>query len=156
MSFGTDLTKEFYKLTGKKFLDEICLFTKLQDAFINLKYLKYFHALDIIHGNKSKVEFKFNSNWVRSITPGTTKECELADMMFITYSPNQKNMRLCYMQNKKSSHNSNSRFNTNLFQLHLLSQREPITSTPLPACVFNDPYILSNAFCVFYENSGII
>ena len=88
MSFGTDLSKEFHNLTDGVMLDEVCLFTKLQDAFINLKAnSKYYSAIEIIHGNKSLVKFKFNSSWASTITTGQSVIRELAGILFVIYSP---------------------------------------------------------------------
>ena len=123
MSFGTDLSKEFHNLTNNVMLDEVCLFTKLQDAFINLKAnSKYHSAIDIIHGNKSLVEFKFNSSWASKITPGKSVIRELADMLFVIYSPQKSSLRITYMQNKRGI--TANKFKADLCQLHLLSKRE--------------------------------
>lgn len=159
MSFGTDLSKEFHKLTNGVMLDEVCLFTKLQDTFINLKAnSKYHSAIDIIHGNKSLVEFKFNSSWASKITPRQSVIRELADMLFVIYSPRKRIIRITYMQNKKGT--TANKFKADLCQLHLLSQRERIISTPLPECLFGDPEILSSAllpsvgsYGVFYKDN---
>ena len=162
MSFGTDLSKEFYKLTNNVMLDEVCLFTKLQDAFINLKSSStYQYAIDIIHGNKSFVDFNFNSTWVSTMSYGQSVTRELADMMFVIYSHKRNQIRITYMQNKKGV--ADNKFKADLCQLHLLSQREHITSTTLPDCLFGDPDMLSHAilpsvgsYGVFYKcNQGV-
>ena len=77
MSFGTDLAYEFHKLTQNVKFDEVCLFTKLQDAFINLKSSNptYQYAIDIIHGHKSYVDFQFNSTITSYINFQKGEEC---------------------------------------------------------------------------------
>ena len=142
MSFGTDLS------------DEVCLFTKLQDAFINLKAnSKYHSAIDIIHGNKSLVEFKFNSSWASKITPGKSVIRELADMLFVIYSPQKSSLRITYMQNKRGI--TANKFKADLCQLHLLSKRERITSTPLPECLFGNPEMLPKALLPSVGSYGV-
>lgn len=162
MSFGTDLSKEFSKLTNNVMLDEVCLFTKLQDAFINLKSSGTCqYNIDIIHGNTSFVDFNFNSTWVSTIPLGQSVTRELADMMFVIYSKRKNQIRITYMQNKKGR--TDNKFNADLCQLHLLSQREHITSTKLPDCLFGNPDMLSHAilpsvgsYGVFYKsNQGV-
>ena len=154
MSFGTDLSKEFYKLTNNVMLDEVCLFTKLQDAFINLKSsCTYQYAIDIIHGNKSFVDFNFNSTWVSTISCGQSVTRELADMMFVIYSHKQNQIRITYMQNKKGV--ADNKFKADLCQLHLLSQREHITSPTLPDCLFGDHDMLSKAILQSVGSYGV-
>ena len=155
MSFGTDLSKEFNKLTNNVMLDEVCLFTKLQDAFINLRSINptYQYAIDIIHGHKSYVDFQFNSTWVSTIPFGQSVKCELADMMFVIYSKRLNQIRITYMQNKKGR--TDNKFNADLYQLHLLSQREHITSPKLPDCLFGDPDMLSHAILPSVGSYGV-
>ena len=155
MSFGSDLSQEFRKLTQNVKFDEVCLFTKLQDAFINLKSSNptYQYAIDIIHGNKSHVDFHFNSTWVSTTPYGTSVTRELADMMFVIYSHQQHQIRITYMQNKRGV--SDSKFRADLYQLHLLSQREHITSTDLPDCLFGDPDMLSHAILPSVGSYGV-
>ena len=101
MSFGKDLSLEFKKLANGGHYGEVELFTKLQDALINLRSSKYGYEIDLIHGSRSQVQFVNNSTWVTGIAPGSTQQCELADMMFIVFSDAKKQIRLMYMQNKK-------------------------------------------------------
>ena len=124
MSFGTDLSQEFRKLTQNVKFDEVCLFTKLQDAFINLKSSNptYQYAIDIIHGHKSHVDFHFNSTWVSTTPYGTSVTRELADMMFVIYSHQQHQIRVTYMQNKRGV--SDSKFRADLTkELYCLEPR---------------------------------
>ena len=155
MSFGTDLSQEFHKLTKNVKFDEVCLFTKLQDAFINLKSSNstYQYAIDIIHGHKSHVDFHFNNTWVSTTPSGKTVTRELADMMFVIYSHQKHQIRITYMQNKRGV--SDSKFRADLYQLHLLSQRERITSAKLPDCLFGDRDILSNAILSSVGSYGV-
>ena len=155
MSFGSDLSQEFRKLTQNVKFDEVCLFTKLQDAFINLKSSNptYQYAIDIIHGHKSHVDFHFNSTWVSTTPYGTSVTRELADMMFVIYSHQQHQIRITYMQNKRGV--SDSKFRADLYQLHLLSQREHITSKDLPDCLFGDPDMLSHAILPSVGSYGV-
>lgn len=154
MSFGKDLSNEFYKLTRNVKFDEVDLFTKLQDAFINLKSMNsYQYAIDIIHGAKSYVDFNFNSHWVSNIPFGASKTRELADMLFVIYSPCRDIIRITYMQNKKGD--AADKFKADLCQLHLLAKRERIISTKLPACVFGDPDILSKAILPSVGSYGV-
>ncbi len=155
MSLGTDLSKEFHKLTKNVKFDEVCLFTKLQDAFINLKSNNptYQYAIDIIHGKKSHVDFDFNCNWVSQFSYGQGVTRELADMMFVIYSHRQNQIRITYMQNKKGIYNN--KFKADLCQLHLLSKREHITSSNLPNCLFGDPDILSRAILPSVGSYGV-
>lgn len=154
MSFGKDLSNEFYKLTRNVKFDEVDLFTKLQDAFINLKSMNsYQYAIDIIHGAKSYVDFNFNSHWVSNILFGASKTRELADVLFVIYSPCRDIIRITYMQNKKGD--AADKFKADLCQLHLLAKRERIISTKLPACVFGDPDILSKAILPSVGSYGV-
>lgn len=84
--FGDDLSFQFNLLTEGVFLDEVCLFTKIQDAFINLKNGKYNYAIDIIHGSKSFVNFENHSSLVSSLKTGSKIKRKLSDMMFIVFS----------------------------------------------------------------------
>ena len=121
----------------------------------------YQYAIDIIHGKKSFVDFNFNSTWVSTFSFGKNVKRELSDMMFVIYSHQQHQIRITYMQNKRGV--SDSKFRADLYQLHLLSQREHITSTDLPDCLFGDPDMLSHAilpsvgsYGVFYKcNQGV-
>ena len=154
MSFGDDLSNEFLNLTKNIFSNEVSLFTKLQDAFINLSnYYSNKYEINIIHGNKSFVEFKFNSSWVFSIAFGSKMTKELADMMFIVFSEKKNEIRITYMQNKKG--NSSNKFFADLGQLHLLSAREEILSIPLPSCLFGDKLFLFNATLQSVGSYGI-
>lgn len=155
MSFGTDLSQEFRKLTQNAKFDEVCLFTKLQDAFINLKSSNptYQYAIDIIHGHKSHVEFHFNSTWVSTTPYGTPVTRELADMMFVIYSHQKRQIRITYMQNKRGV--SDYKFRADLYQLHLLSQREHITSTRLPDCLLDDRDMLSHTILTSVGSYGV-
>lgn len=154
MSFGKDLSTEFLTLTHNVMLDEVSLFTKLQDAFINLKTRSaYEYAIDIIHGSKSYVDFDFNSTWASNIIKGKNVRRELADMMFVIYSLKQDQIRITYMQNKKGI--TADKFKADLCQLHLLSQREQITSSALPNCLFGDRDILVNAVLCSVGSYGV-
>ena len=155
MSFGADLSQEFHKLTHNVKFDEVCLFTKLQDAFINLKSSNstYQYAIDIIHGHKSHVDFKFNNTWVSTTTYGKPVTRELADMMFVIYSHQKNQIRITYMQNKRGA--SDYKFKADLYQLHLLSYREHITSIKLPDCLFGDPDMLSHAILPSVGSYGV-
>ena len=155
MSFGTDLSKEFHKLTQNVKFNEVCLFTKLQDAFINLRSINptYQYAIDIIHGHKSYVDFHFNSTWVSTTPYGKSVTRELADVMFVIYSHQKNQIRITYMQNKRGA--SDYKFIADLYQLHLLSHREHITSTKLPDCLFGDPGMLSHAILPSVGSYGV-
>lgn len=158
MNFGKQLSNEFHNLTGDGKFCEVELFTKLQDAFLNLKNCKYQYAIDIIHGSKSFVSFECNATYAPPINIGNIVTCELADMMFVVFSSKNKTIRLMYLQNKKGT--QYDKFQADLLQLNLLRERRPITSTKLPACVFDNENILSEAllpsiasYGVFYNDS---
>lgn len=154
MSFGKDLSEEFQKLTCGAIFDEVALFTKLQDAFINLKSVsKYEYAVEVIHGRTSLVDFQFNSSWTSKIPYGNTVRRELSDMLFVLYSLKNNTIRISYMQNKKGD--SSDKFKADLCQLHLLSQRECIISKPIPECLFGDPNILSHAILPSIGSYGV-
>lgn len=154
MSFGKDLSEEFQKLTFGAVFDEVSLFTKLQDAFINLKSVaKYKYAVEVIHGHTSLVDFQFNSSWASKIPYGNTVRRELSDMLFVLYSLKNNTIRISYMQNKKGD--SSDKFKADLCQLHLLSQRERIISKPIPECLFGDPDILSHAILPSVGSYGV-
>lgn len=142
MSFGDDLKKEFDKLTKGGSFDEIRLFTKLEDAFINLQS-QYKGAIEIIHGRKSHVKFRFECDWVSPPPQEEEITCELADMLFVVCSPTSNLVRITYMQNKKDS--TPNPFYADLYQLHLLGERKKIISRKLPPCLFGDANILKNA-----------
>ena len=163
MSFGKDLSIEFEKLTAGVFYPEEDLFCKFQDALLALKnhYPKYRYAVDIIHGRKSHVDFAYKGSAISSISYGTTKTKEMADMMFVVLGNRFSEIRLTYLQNKKGS--SSTRFKADLLQLYLLKERPQIISSPLPQCAFNDSDILHNAilpsvgsYGVFYENGSSV
>lgn len=158
MNFGTDLSNEFEKLTRGCIFKEVELFTKLQDAFLNLQNSKYKYAIDIIHGRKSFVNFECNATYAPPINIGNIVTCELADMMFIVFSSKNNSIRLMYLQNKKGTRPD--RFKADLLQLNLLKEKRPIISTKLPSCVFGNKNILSEAllpsvasYGVFYNDS---
>ena len=162
MSFGSELSNDFHKLTNGVFYGEVQLFTKLQDAFANMKSnSKFGIAIDIIHGSKSFVEFKHDAKYIANLTTGCTKTRELSDMLFVVFkTQGQREIRLMYMQNKKGD--ISTKFTADLLQLHLLRERKEILSNPLPPCVFDNSKILSKAvlpsvgsFGVFYQaNTG--
>lgn len=163
MGFGSLLSQEFKNLTNGHFSSEKTLFTKLEDAFIHLSSIcsiKYHvdYAVDIIHGTKSHVDFKYNGTYIGSITPPQIRRKELADLMFIVFSPRKREIRLTYMQNKKGATSYQS-FKADLLQLYLLKNRPEIDSPTLPICVFGDRRILSDArlpsvgsYGVFYKD----
>lgn len=161
MCFGNDLACEFQKLIRNGKYQEVELITKLQDALINLANEKYHYAIDIIHGERSMVEFQYNENWVAGLPMGTMCKCEMSDMMFIVFSEKHDDIRLMYMQNKKGK--SSRKFKADLVQLCLLKNRCEITSLRLPTCAFGDRQVLQNAllpsvgsYGVFYpENNAI-
>lgn len=161
MSFGSDLSNQFHMLAGQHFADEVVLFTKLQDAFINLSCGKYHYAIDIIHGSKSMVDFQYSTSWISSLMRGSIVTRELSDMMFIVFSSRKNQIRLMYMQNKKGQ--TRCKFKAELLQLHLLKNRCEITSPTLPSCVFGDRRILPDAllpsvasYGIFYEENGVV
>ena len=102
MSFGSELSNEFHKLTNGVFYGEVQLFTKLQDAFANLKSNSRFGmAIDIIHGSKSFVEFRHDAKYIGNPAAGCTKTRELSDMLFVVFkTQGRREIRLMYMQNK--------------------------------------------------------
>lgn len=160
MSFGNDLTKEFRKLTMDGEYQEVELITKLQDAFINLAKGKYRYAIDIIHGNRSFVDFQYNASWLDKVPTGKTFTRELSDMMFLVFNKEHKHIRLIYLQNKKGD--SSTKFKADLLQLCLLKNRCVITSSKLPACTFGDANILHDAdlpsvgsYGVFYSDNKV-
>lgn len=153
MCFGKDLSNEFHKLTKSGEYQEVELITKLQDAFINLANGKYHYAIDIIHGNRSLVDFEYDALWLQNILPGETFTRELSDMMFLVFSKKHKHIRLMYMQNKKGD--SSTKFKADLAQLCLLKNRCVITSADLPVCTFGDPQILNNAILPSVGSYGV-
>ena len=164
MSFGSELSSEFNKLTNGVFYAEVQLFTKLQDAFANMKFNSHFGmAIDIIHGSKSFVEFRHDAKYIGNPAAGCTKTRELSDMLFVVFkTQGRREIRLMYMQNKKGD--NSTKFTADLLQLHLLKERKEILSNPLPPCVFDNSEILSKAvlpsvgsYGVFYQaNAGKI
>lgn len=159
MYFGKDLSDEFHKLTKSGEYQEVELITKLQDAFINLANSNYHYALDIIHGNRSMVDFQYNANWATDIHMGVVCRCELSDMLFIVFSEADDQIRLMYMQNKKGK--TSRKFKADLGQLCLLKNRCEIISPRLPACAFGDRRILQDAllpsvgsYGVFYKDNN--
>lgn len=157
MNFGKELAKEFKILTKGNKCGEVELFTKLEDSIINLS-TKYPMLVEIIHGSKSIVKFNYEANYINKIQTPIVKECELGDMLFITFSKNKKIFRLMYMQNKIGK--DWDRFYLDLIQLDLLNNKPSIISTKLPKCVFENNNILKNAllpsvtsYGVFYKDS---
>lgn len=153
MSFGKDLSNEFHKLTKNGEYQEVELITKLQDAFINLANGKYHYAIDIIHGNRSIVDFEYDALWLQNVLPGETFTRELSDMMFLVFSKKHKHIRVMYMQNKKGD--SSTKFKADLAQLCLLKNRCVITSANLPVCTFGDSQILKKAILPSVGSYGI-
>lgn len=161
MSFGDELSREFYRLSGRIFNTEEVLFTKLEDAFINLSVKYSGYKTEIIHGARSMVKFEYTGSCVSSVAWGSTVERELSDLMFIVFSKKKCQIRLCYMQNKRADSGfvSNHRFHADLLQLYLLKERRMLLGPILPACVFGDRGILHNAclpsvgsYGVFYKD----
>ncbi len=156
MTFGELLSKEFNKLTKDGKFCEVELFTKLQDAFINLS-IEYPGTIEIIHGDRSFVNFECTAAYVPKTFIGTTVTRELSDMMFIVFSKFKKDIRLMYLQNKKGL--TATKFQAELLQLNLLKERLSLSSFNLPSCVFGNENILSDAilpsvasYGVFYQN----
>jgi len=156
MTFGELLSKEFNKLTKDGTFCEVELFTKLQDAFINLS-IEYPGTIELIHGDRSLVDFECTATYVPKEFIGTTVTRELSDMMFIVFSKEKNAIRLMYLQNKKGL--SATKFKAELLQLNLLKERLPLIPFNLPSCVFGDENMLSNAilpsvasYGVFYQN----
>lgn len=155
MSFGRELSDRFQKFTGGYFESELVLFTKLQDAFIELQqFSKYHGAIDIIHGSKSYVEFEHNATYVSNPSSGGKVKKELSDLLFVVFSTkNGLKIRIMYMQNKKGE--SDCKFTADLLQLHLLRERKKIISKPLPDCVFGNSKILSDAILPSVGSYGV-
>lgn len=155
MSFGRELSDNFQKLTNGIFEDEIVLFTKLQDAFLNLKhYSKYNVAIDIIHGSKSCVEFQHDASYISKPAVGCTFKRELSDLLFVVFSAKKElEIRIMYMQNKRGK--SDCKFVADLAQFHLLRERKEIISNPLPECVFGDRKILLDAILPSVGSYGV-
>lgn len=159
MPFGSDLRNEFYRLTGRTFSQETVLFTKLQDAFFNLSiyYPQYQNYIDIIHGYKGMVTFKYHGTAITSIRTGSTQKRELADMMFLVLSAENDQIRLVYLQNKKGL--SPVKFKADLLQLYLLKERCEVDAVN-PEVILNDSTILKGDFDsvgsygVFYQKEG--
>lgn len=128
MGLGTDLKDEFKKLTKNAKYNEAELFTKLQDSFIELSCKTTTgYNISLIHGDRSKVEFAISNSWISTISCGTRKQCELADMLFLIYDVKKAECRMFFMQNKNDERAKSNRFVTNLIQLDLLSNRSEFT-----------------------------
>ena len=93
MSFGNKLEQIFCTYTEGKKLNEVELFTKLEDSFILLKNSCQEYEISIIHGSRSHVSFEVTGEYVRGKN-GTVVTRELADMMFIVVSPARKEKNL--------------------------------------------------------------
>lgn len=152
MSFGKNLSKEFKRLTNGEDCGEIQLCTKLEDAFINLR-TKYPMLVEIIHGNKSIVEFMYEADYISEILKPVEKKCELGDMLFIVFSKNEGVFRLTYMQNKIGNKWDN--FRLDLIQFALLNKKPSITSDRLPKCVFENKDILKKAILPSVTSYGV-
>lgn len=123
MGLGRDLRNEFYKLTRNGKFDEVELFTKLQDSFIELSCKTAGYNISLIHGNSSLVDFEISKMWMDKIKPKTIKTCELSDMLFVIYDTKKTHCRMFFMQNKSDDRALNEKFQADLVQLDLLNNR---------------------------------
>lgn len=161
MSFGLNLSNEFKLLTkgimkGVTKLDEVRLFTKLDDSFSALAKHYKDYRVSVIHGPTSFVAFDNTQSWVTKIPIKQKVVKELADMMLITYSPKKDICKLTYLQNKVGK-NAN-KFSGDLMQLSLLKDRPVISpaksGAKLSKYAFN-PRILTDAVVPSVGSYGI-
>ncbi len=133
MSIGTYVASVFnyHVSTTKCKIGEINLFRLLIEAINSVGFFTHCINPTEIHGYRSFVEFISSTGWVRS--SGTLrKRKELADILFLIYSPSNHKCRVTFMQNKFQNNNCRTKINkTDLFQLELLSQRPRLTSAPM-------------------------
>lgn len=127
MGLGCDLKNEFYRLTRNGNFDEVELFTKLQDSFIELSCKTVGYNISLVHGNRSLVSFEISESWMNQIVAGTTKICELSDMLFVIYDTKKAHCRMFFMQNKNDDRVLSEKFKADLVQLDLLSHRSQFT-----------------------------
>lgn len=157
MKFGELLEKEFNLLTKGGKYSEVQLITKLEDS-IKIMSEKAPMLVEIIHGNKSLVEFEYEYHYISKISPPVNKKCELGDMLYIVFSKKKRLFRIMYMQNKMGKDWDDFYFD--LIQFALLNHKPSIISSQLPECVFENRDILKNAilpsvtaYGIFYQTS---
>lgn len=146
MSFGDELKNQFDLFTTGWELNEVGLFTKLQDTLISLssRYPKYVST--IIHGAKSFVDFQVNSAYVKGLQGKLTTR-ELSDLMFIVISPIRGIARMFFLQNKvllpnKYSVRTPCPFSGDLLQLDLLKERPEFVLKKRKSRILKMPYYL--------------
>lgn len=157
MAFGADLKSCFQYLAkrGNKRFYEAELTTKLQDSLLFLALINpdtYFS--EIIHGDRSKVEFPVCSSWVTGAGPVSVRE--LADIMFVAYSRKQRMFRICFMQNKAEYRRGKGLFTADLLQLDLLHNRSVFTpvADKKPNRIMNDSKEVSVALYGVFVGDG--
>lgn len=155
MSFGNKLEQIFCTYTEGKTLNEIELFTKLEDSFISLKNSCQEYEISIIHGNRSHVSFEVTGDYVRG-KKGTVVTRELADMMFIVVSPARKEFRLFFLQNKVGHDLMyEKKFPADLLQLDLLKFRPVFNQDGMPVDILQKAEMSSvGSYGVFYNEKG--
>lgn len=163
MSFGSELQKTFQSLTQGQKLNEVKLFTKLQDSFQILKSSYPNHASAIIHGRSSFVSFVSRAEYVEEISWGQEVTRELGDLMLVVVSPSRDIARLTYLQIKYKNQIQRRRgyslylepntFKGDLVQLELMNSRPEITVNGKASSALKEarcPSVCS--YGVFYDN----
>lgn len=155
MSFGSKLEQIFCSFTEGKKLNEIELFTKLEDSFVSLKNSCPEYEISIIHGRRSHVSFEVVGDYVRC-KKGTVVTRELADMMFIVVSPEKKEIRLLFLQNKVGHDLMyENKFTADLLQLDLLKFRPTFNQNGISVDILQKAELSSvGSYGIFYNESG--
>jgi hypothetical protein len=151
--FGNRFNRNFTANTVGYTALEIPLFKALKNTLTSMN--RSFH-IETYHGGSNQVKFRGNVYHAR-----LRARCELSDLLVITYSMYTRSARLSYIQAKSERATlippiERHKFNANLEQWYLLSQRPSITGVGK----FNPPSdILSNAilpsvgsFVFFYKD----
>ncbi len=126
MAFAQNLEKCFHILTqGQTYTEEeLCI--KLEDALLLCNKFSLVNREIVILHNPSRipVQFQLQQNWRSDFPAGSERSCMLADMLYVIYSPAQKQCRIFFIRNcRKKSTGYKNRFYTSLVQLDLLSSR---------------------------------
>lgn len=143
MSFSKDLSNKFFEFCNNNdTLDEISLFTKLMDSFIDLQGIYPEYAISLMHSyngqikyinsdtgasfktaNGNKIDVGKTSELTGISTSGNTLQCEVSDLAFVIYS--EAGVKISYMQNKydKEFELLTKKFKVDIDQFALLKSR---------------------------------
>ncbi|MBK7832656.1 MAG: hypothetical protein IPJ56_10025 [Gemmatimonadetes bacterium] len=120
--FPYALEQTFKRVTSAQQPDEIRLFRALQYSF---EELSSDFSVEVLHGNRSQVSYSTKSSWA---DPSGTEQCELCDLLIVSFRAKPFALRMTCLQNKADQRIGGlpDKFKADLVQLELLSVRPRI------------------------------